>query len=45
MHWGTFILTDEPMKEPKELLQKMIKEMKMPDSEFSVMNHGETRKI
>lgn len=42
MHWGTFILTDEPLDEPPILLKKAKKEHGLADDEFLVLKHGET---
>ena len=41
MHWGTFQLTDEPIK----LLKDLTKQFKLNKDEFSYMTHGQTRKI
>lgn len=43
MHWGTFILTDEPLDEPPRKLREALIEAKLPLSEFEVYKHGETR--
>jgi len=43
MHWGTFRLTDEPMKEPIQLLKSLSVEKNLPKEEFIVMQHGETK--
>jgi hypothetical protein len=45
MHWGTFILTDEPMREPLERLEKLTKEKNMTTEEFIAIQHGATIKI
>ena len=42
MHWGTFILTDEPMREPIEKLKQLTKQKNMPPEEFAIMEHGKT---
>ncbi|KAG2378948.1 hypothetical protein C9374_007586 [Naegleria lovaniensis] len=42
MHWGTFILTLEPVMEPKQLLEKGLIERKLPSDYFITMKHGET---
>ena len=42
IHWGTFILTDEPLDEPPELLKKALKEKGIPEDRFTVLKHGET---
>ncbi|MGD8640222.1 MAG: MBL fold metallo-hydrolase, partial [Gammaproteobacteria bacterium] len=43
MHWGTFILTDEPLDEPPLKLAEALKKYKIPSSEFEIYKHGETR--
>jgi len=43
MHWGTFQLTDEPMKEPIQLLKSLSVEKNLPKEKFIVMQHGETK--
>ena len=45
MHWGTFILTDEPMKEPLEKLKNLTREKNIPTEEFVAIPHGTTIKI
>ena len=45
MHWGTFILTDEPMREPVEKLEQLTEQQNMSPEEFTVMQHGRTIKI
>jgi N-acyl-phosphatidylethanolamine-hydrolysing phospholipase D len=45
MHWGTFVLTDEPMSEPPEKLRQALVEKELPSSCFTVMQHGESRAI
>lgn len=45
MHWGTFILTDEPLDEPPVKLSAALKKFQLTDSEFEVFKHGETRFI
>jgi L-ascorbate metabolism protein UlaG (beta-lactamase superfamily) len=42
IHWGTFILTDEPLDEPPERLKKAMAEKGIPEGEFLVLKHGET---
>jgi N-acyl-phosphatidylethanolamine-hydrolysing phospholipase D len=41
MHWGTFVLTDEPMDEPPRRLRLALEQQGISDSEFRVMQHGE----
>lgn len=42
MHWGTFILTDEPLDEPPVKLKKAMRANGLPDDQFLVLQHGET---
>ena len=42
IHWGTFILSDEPLDEPPKRLEKARKEKGLSDEEFVVLKHGET---
>jgi len=42
IHWGTFILTDEPLDEPPVRLKKALMDQGIPPSEFLVLKHGET---
>jgi len=42
MHWGTFILTDEPMREPLERLAKAREAAEIAEGDFLVLQHGET---
>jgi len=43
MHWGTFILTDEPLDEPPKKLAEALKKLSINESEFEIYQHGETR--
>ena len=43
MHWGTFVLTDEPLDEPPARLAVAVKKYAMDESTFEVYKHGETR--
>lgn len=43
MHWGTYALTDEPFHEPPQRLREALKNAGVPEEEFWVMGHGETR--
>jgi hypothetical protein len=45
MHWGTFILTDEPLDEPPKRLESARRDAGLTPEEFFVMKHGETRKL
>jgi N-acyl-phosphatidylethanolamine-hydrolysing phospholipase D len=42
IHWGTFILTDEPLDEPPVRLRKALMDRGVSSSEFLVLKHGET---
>jgi len=42
MHWGTFILTDEPLDEPPRRLKAAMKQEGLSDEEFLILKHGET---
>jgi len=43
MHWGTFILTDEPLDEPPKKLAEALKKYAIKKSDFQIYQHGETR--
>ena len=43
MHWGTFRLTDERLDEPPLMLAQSLARAGLPDTEFFLMRHGETR--
>lgn len=43
IHWGTFPLTDEPLNEPPEKLARVLRTQRVPEQEFIVLQHGETR--
>ena len=43
IHWGTFILTDEPVEEPPKCLLSALEKAEIPEEEFFVMEHGETK--
>lgn len=42
MHWGTFVLTDEPLDEPPRRLRTAMNEKNVPAGDFLVLRHGET---
>ncbi len=42
MHWGTFMLTDEPLDEPPKRLRQAMKDRGLGNDEFLVLRHGET---
>jgi N-acyl-phosphatidylethanolamine-hydrolysing phospholipase D len=41
MHWGTFVLTSEPMDEPPRRLRQAMQQVGMADADFRVLQHGE----
>ena len=45
MHWGTFILTDEPLDEPPHRLAAARRAAGISEEEFFLMQHGETRRL
>ena len=45
MHWGTFILTDEPLDEPPQRLAAARRAAGISPETFFVMKHGETRRL
>ena len=42
MHWGTFILTDEPIGEPPERLKVAVHQANLPDRPFITIPQGKT---
>lgn len=42
MHWGTFVLTDEPVNEPPERLREAAKQKGMREDEFITVAIGGT---
>ncbi len=42
IHWGTFVLTDEPLDEPPVRLREALKNEGISGSDFKVLKHGET---
>lgn len=42
LHWGTFILTDEALDQPPRRLQGVLRDRAIPESDFRVLQHGET---
>ncbi|KAG2374475.1 hypothetical protein C9374_010759 [Naegleria lovaniensis] len=42
MHWGTFILTTEPIMQPKKDLEESLKQRGLDSSFFVTMCHGDT---
>jgi N-acyl-phosphatidylethanolamine-hydrolysing phospholipase D len=45
MHWGTFVLTDEPLGEPPERIRAWFRERGIDPSRLWVMDVGETRQL
>lgn len=45
MHWGTFRLTDELLDDPPRNLERALKRAGLSSADFSVMKHGETRRL
>lgn len=45
MHWGTFVLTDEPVDEPPRLLTQSRQERGLTPVQFDVMKIGEIRSL
>ena len=45
IHWGTFMLTDEPVDEPPKLLEDALAQKGISKEHFFVMQHGETRPL
>jgi L-ascorbate metabolism protein UlaG (beta-lactamase superfamily) len=45
MHWGTFILTDEPLDEPPHRLASARRAAGVSGEHFFLMKHGETRRL
>ncbi|MCH8497006.1 MAG: MBL fold metallo-hydrolase [Marinobacter sp.] len=41
MHWGTFVLTDEPMDEPPRRLRQALADQGVSERDFRIMQHGE----
>jgi N-acyl-phosphatidylethanolamine-hydrolysing phospholipase D len=41
IHWGTFILTDEPLDEPPKKLAEAVKNAGLDSDAFVVLKHGE----
>ena len=41
IHWGTFILTDEPLDEPPKRLEEARRENGRSEEEFLILRHGE----
>jgi N-acyl-phosphatidylethanolamine-hydrolysing phospholipase D len=42
IHWGTFVLADEPLDAPPKRLKEAMEKINAPRDEFTVLRHGET---
>ncbi|WP_455203080.1 MBL fold metallo-hydrolase [Kaarinaea lacus] len=42
IHWGTFVLTDEPLQEPPRRLGKALQDQGVAPEAFLVLQHGQT---
>jgi L-ascorbate metabolism protein UlaG (beta-lactamase superfamily) len=42
IHWGTFVLTDEPLGEPPQRLEKTVREKGLTEDAFVLLQHGQT---
>jgi N-acyl-phosphatidylethanolamine-hydrolysing phospholipase D len=42
MHWGTFVLTDEPVNQPPQKLKEALARNGKSEKEFVTINIGET---
>ena len=45
IHWGTFLLTDEPLDEPPKRLAASMKVNQIAAEEFFVLQHGQTIRL
>ena len=45
VHWGTFVMTDEPLDEPPARLAQAMEAAQLPRERFWVFRHGETRRL
>jgi L-ascorbate metabolism protein UlaG (beta-lactamase superfamily) len=45
VHWGTFVLTDEPLDEPPLKLRQALQASAIPSESFWVFRHGEMRRL
>jgi L-ascorbate metabolism protein UlaG (beta-lactamase superfamily) len=43
IHWGTFVLTDEPMDEPPKKLYETVAQKQLSKDDFWALKLGETR--
>ena len=42
MHWGTFVLSQEPVNEPKETIISKLRDFGISKDKFIILKHGET---
>ena len=42
MHWGTFVLSQEPVDEPINEIKSNLKNQGIKESNFLILKHGET---
>ena len=45
IHWGTFVLTDEPLDEPPRALRAALAAAGIPAADFPALKHGETLRL
>jgi len=45
VHWGTFVLTDEPLDEPPQQLAAALDALRVAREAFWIFTHGETRML
>ncbi|MSR13824.1 MAG: MBL fold metallo-hydrolase [Gammaproteobacteria bacterium] len=45
MHWGTFVLTDEPLDQPPLRLRQALHAHSLTEEDFWIFKHGETRRL
>jgi N-acyl-phosphatidylethanolamine-hydrolysing phospholipase D len=45
MHWGTFVLTDEPLDEPPHRLRRALTAAGLGEDDFWLLEHGATRRL
>ncbi len=42
MHWGTFVLSQEPVDEPTNSIKKKLSEFNLKENNFIILKHGES---
>ena len=45
IHWGTFILSDEPISDPPRVFREAARQVGLTNQEILVLEHGETRRF